>query len=76
MWLSDYIDAIKGMQEYFGDSCWMDIRCSIDGSIFIFRHDINDEDKIVYFRKTGRIEHWYNDTWRNPEHKKILREGK
>ena len=76
MWLSDYIEAIKAMQEVFGDSCFMSIHSSWDGLSFIFKPEIDSPESYVYYRKSGRIEKHFKDTWRDPEHRIIIKEGK
>lgn len=76
MWLSDYVEAIKVMQEVFGDTCFMSICSSYDGSAIIFKEEMQSDESYVYYRKTGRIIKTYKDTWRNPEHHIVIKEGK
>ncbi len=75
MWLTDFEEAIAAVKEIMGNCCYTNISCSWDGSAFIFCTSIPDSTKLVYYRNSGRIEIHYADTWTNPEHRDILKEG-
>lgn len=76
MWLSDYELAIEAMRDAFEDACFEAIYCSYDGSLFIFEPVRNGDCQYNYYRKTGRITKTYKDTWRNPDHMTVIKEGK
>ena len=76
MWLSDYELAIAAMRDVFEDACFESISCSYDGSVFIFEPVRNGDYQYNYYRKTGRITMTYKDTWRNPDHMTVIKEGK
>lgn len=75
MFLGDFQTAIDEMIEYFGEfESFTSITHSWDGSKFTFKN-LSDET-YLYHIKTGRIERIYADTWRNPNHRDVLKEGK
>lgn len=77
MWLSDYKEAIEAMEAVFGDCCFEQIKCSFDGERIIFCTDnLDNLERYIYYRKTGKIIKAFNDTWRNPDHIEVIKEGK
>ena len=78
MWLSDFEEAIKKVKAILGDCCFMQAQWAWDGSKLIFYMNTFIEPNdgyLVYFRKTHRLEKWYGNTWKNPEHKEVIYEG-
>ena len=77
MWLSDFMTAIEVMEEVFGNSCFMSINCSWDGSALIFTPELDSKEYYIYHRKTGRIEKHFKNNWRDPNNSVIvIKEGK
>lgn len=75
MFLGDFQTAIDGIIEYFGEfESFTSITHSWDCSKVIFKNLF--DETYLYYIETGRIEKLYADTWRNPNHKDILKEGK
>ena len=73
MFLIDYLDAINTLAEYFGaySCCFDEIIAGFDKMYF----RMSNGEKYVYFYQNRRIEKWYFDTCKNPEHRDIIYEG-
>ena len=77
MWLSDYKKAIKEIEKVFGNCCFEQIKGSLDGERIIFYTSYLDNlENYIYYRRTGKIIKCFNDTWRNPDHIEVIKEGK
>ena len=78
MWLSDYKEAIEAMEAIFGNCCFTEIKCSFDGERILFctsNLNLDNLEKYAYYRKTGRIIKYFNDTWRT-NYIEVIKEGK
>lgn len=75
MWLQDFEEAIAAMKEHCNYSCFSEIQAGMFGDRFIFQPDDMKDFYFVYFRKSKKIVKQYSDTWRNPEHYKVIYEG-
>lgn len=74
MFLIDYSRAIEYLSdvlESYASICFHSITCSVFGDRIIFTADDGQTNYVVF--QTGRVEVHYRDTWRNPEHKTVLR---
>lgn len=76
MYLGDYMEALEILTDALESEysvCIMNIACSAFGDRFLF-FPVENEYYVV-FPKTKRVEYHYSDTWRNPEHRVIIKEG-
>ena len=77
MFLLDFQKAIDILIAAIGEKQWFicfdSISHSYDGERFLF--SIDKESYYVVDIYSGRVVKNYFDTWRNPEHMEILREG-
>lgn len=74
MFLIDYLDAINTLAECLGGACtccFNEITAGFDRICF----KMSNGEKYVYFYQNRRVEKWYFDTWKNPEHKEVIYEG-
>jgi hypothetical protein len=73
MFLADYFEAINALMEHLGgySCCFNEIVAGLDRMCF----KMSNGEKYVYFYQNRRIEKWYFDTWKNPEHKEVIYEG-
>ena len=77
MHLGDYMKALKiliNALESEDSVCIKNVAFSAFGDKFLFHLPVVNEWYVV-FPKTGRVEYHYSDTWRNPEHRVIIKEG-
>ena len=77
MFLGDYMEALEILIDALESEysvCIKNIVCSAFGDRFLFYPSLENECYVV-FPKTGRVEYHYSDTWRNPEHRVIIKEG-
>ena len=76
MFLSDYLYAINYLAAALGSDmsiCFTQVSCNVFGNSFIFAVDGSNERYIVW--RGGLVEKVYNDTWRNSDHKEIIKKG-
>ncbi len=76
MFLQDFQEVINILAKALGGKCtccFQNIGVNVFGDKFIFT--IDDNSHYVVNVETGRITKEFSDTWRNPEHMEILREG-
>lgn len=74
MFLIDYLSAVKYLATVLESTvsiCFQSITHSAFCDRIIFTADDGQTSYVV--GRNGRVEIHYHDTWRNPEHKTILR---
>lgn len=77
MFLGDYMEALEILIDALESEysvCIKNVTFSAFGDRFLFYAPVGNECYVV-FPKTGRVEYHYSDTWRNPEHHVIIKEG-
>lgn len=77
MFLLDFIAASHLLASILGGKCtccFKSISVSEFGDKFIF--DIDGDAHYVMNVENGRVTKEYKDTWRNPAHKEVIREGR
>lgn len=75
MFLRDYYNAVIYLSTVLGGDCSMcfsSISASMFGDKMCFKVD-HETSYIVY--RGGRVEKTYPDTWRNPNHKSLIKHG-
>lgn len=77
MFLQDFQEVINILAKALGGKCtccFKSISVNYFGDKFIF--DIDGDAHYVMNVENGRVTKEYKDTWRNPAHKEVIREGR
>ena len=78
MFLGDYMEAFEILIDALESEysvCIERIECSIFGDEFFFYPQRSGAERYAVNIKTKSVQYLYADTWRNPEHRVIIKEG-
>lgn len=77
MFIGDYLIALDILREALENDysvTFERIECSIFGDMFFFYPNRNGAERYAVNIKTKSVQYLYSDTWRNPDHRVVIKE--